>query len=277
MNVERPEDRAKAGLGELQGVVQAEAVDAAEQVVEQRGRRWFAYAIAAAAFVALLISSAVGVGMAQLYSRVTQAEAASEAARRLAEEAQQQGAAANEELRRRGQAPVPIPAPGTAADSEVLTAAAAAKVLAQLPDMRPTAVQLGAAVADYIARHPITPLGPTPGQIAAELAGYFVTNPPPAGPAGPTGAPGPRGEKGDTGPPPKSEDIQREFAAYLQANPNALCPRGGDYAQLRVRLADGQTADTWQCVVTVYPRPTVPPTTTSEVAPPPARGPKSTR
>src|SRR5687767_11548084 len=127
MNVEPPEDRAKAGLGELQDAVQTEveyvAEAKAEETVQQQGRRWFALAVAGAAFVALLISSAVGVGMAQLFARVSQAEAASEAARRLAEEAQQQGAAANAELRRRGQAPVPIPAPGTAADSEVLTAA----------------------------------------------------------------------------------------------------------------------------------------------------------
>lgn len=268
-----PEDRARDGLDELHTVlgeeIEANAEQRAVDAVDRRMPRWVTWAVLSAAAVSILASSAVSVALSGLYDRQAQAEAAITAARRLAEEAREQGIAANAELLRRGQAAVPIPTPGTAPDSEVLTAAAAARVLAQLPDMRPTAAQLGAAIGTYLAANPITPAGPTPTQIAAALAGYFATSPPPSGPPGPSGepgAPGAKGEKGEPGRPPTAEEIQVALASYLSENPNALCPKGGEFAQLRVMLADGRTADTWQCVVAVQPA-AVRPTTAQTGAP----------
>ncbi|HEY1178872.1 MAG TPA: hypothetical protein VGF17_22185, partial [Phytomonospora sp.] len=62
---------------------------------------------------------------------------------------------------------------------------------------------------------------------------------------------------------PTQQEIQAAFASYIRDNPDALCPRGGNFAQLRVQLAGGGTADTWTCVVQVQqPTTTTAPTST---------------
>jgi len=205
-----------------------------------------------------------------LWGRQSATEVAVSALRQQAEQFKQQGDQANAQLAQRGQSPVPIPNPGSTDDINVIVAAATAKVLASLPDLHPTAAQLGQAVAQYMAANPVSPLSPSPSQIAASLAGYFATNPPPPGPTGPTGpsgargAPGVTGEPGPTGPAgpegpagppgpaPTESEIQQAFTDYIRDNPNALCPQGGAFAQIRVLLADGGSADTWTCVVATY-------------------------
>jgi hypothetical protein len=148
---------------------------------------------------------------------------------------------------------------------------AAARVLASLP-IYATKADLGRGIAEYLAANPA---GPTPSQIAAVLAGYLATNPPPSGPPGPTGpsgepgtpgasgAPGQPGANGQDGHTPTTEEIQAAFVAYVQDHPDTLCPRGGAFAQLRIQLADGGSADTWQCVVATYPAPTTDHTSSS--------------
>ncbi|MFD8496350.1 hypothetical protein [Amycolatopsis sp. NPDC059657] len=217
-------------------------------------------------FVALLFSVGSASLTFTLYGRQDATDAAVASLRQQAQESKAAGDRANAELEQRGLAGVPIPAPGTAPDTEVIVSAAAARVLASLPDdVRPTSGMLGRAVADYIAENPVTPAAPTPQQISAALAGYFLTSPPPSGPTGEPGTPGEPGQPGTTGatgatgpqgPPPTAEQIQAAFSAYVQDHPDVLCPRGGTFAQLRVRLADGGAADTWQCVIATSPPPT---------------------
>lgn len=233
----------------------AVAQHTAEVTVGRSTRRWLPFIMAGVAFVSILFSMAVAIGILDLYAKQTQVSAAVSEIRQLAEDAKTTGDAANAELERRGQQPVPIPQPGQAQDSDVLVAAATARVLASLPDLQPSAAELGAAIAQYVASNS-TRFSPSPQQIAAATAAYFETNPPPSGPPGvdgQPGEPGAKGEKGDKGDPPTQQEIQAAFEAYIRDHPNVLCPRGGSFAQLRVALADGGTADTWQCVVAVAP------------------------
>ena len=55
----------------------------------------------------------------------------------------------------------------------------------------PSDAQVAAAVAAYLAAHPIAGQPPTTDQIAAVVAVYLAQHPAPAGPPGPTGASGP--------------------------------------------------------------------------------------
>lgn len=237
------------------------------------GRRWFSRSVLAAGLVALVVSacfSTAALITARRTGNLVDEQAVKVATvQKLAEDAKAQGDLANLTLTQRGQPTVPIPQPNPDDNSEVLVAAATAQVLASLPDVRPTGTQLGEAVAVYVANHPILPAGPSPQQIFEGLAGYLTAYPPPAGPSGAPGRDcdpiaipecrGPQGEKGD---PPTQEEIRAEFSRFIRENPNALCPLGGDFAQLRVRLADGGTADAWTCVVAVAA-----PTTTTEPMP----------
>lgn len=243
----------------LRGAVESEtaavAQHTAEATVDRAGRRWLPFIMAGVVVVAFLISAAVALAVIDLYARQTQVSAAVSEIRQLAEDAKTTGEAANAELERRGQQPVPIPQPGQAQDSDVLVASAAARVLASLPDLRPSADELGAAIAQYVSANS-SRFGPSPQQLAATTATYFEANPPPSGQPGvdgKDGEPGAKGEKGDKGDPPTQQEIQAAFEAYIRDNPDALCPRGGSFAQLRVQLADGGTADTWQCVVAITP------------------------
>jgi hypothetical protein len=215
-----------------------------------------------------VISVITGVVVANLIGLQSDTQAAVNALRMQAEQSKEVGDKANGELAQRGQPQVPIPTPGTAPDTDVIVAAATARVLASLPDSTPSTAALGQAVARYVAENPVTPAQPTPGQISSALAGYFATNPPPSGPPGATGAPGQNGANGADGQPgadgppgrpPTAEEIEAAVGQYFAEHPEALCPRGGSIAQLRVQLADGGSADTWQCVVATYPAPTTPP------------------
>ncbi|UUV34372.1 hypothetical protein NQK81_13255 [Amycolatopsis roodepoortensis] len=230
--------------------------------------------IAVAVAVLSLVVSGVSVwGLSGLYDTQASTDAAVSVLRTQATEAKAAGDRANAELAARGQPPVPIPQPGQAPDTDVIVAGAAARVLASLPDVRPTAAELGAAVAQFFAANPISAPGPTPLQISTALAGYLATSPPPPGPPGEPGQPGQPGKpgepgpRGEPGPPPTAEQIRAEFAAYLRDNPNALCPKGGVFAQLSITTDDGGTADVYTCVVETYPN-----TTTTTTPPPTTEG-----
>lgn len=250
----------------------------AREAARHEIRRSWVWIITGCFLVSLLTATASGIGVLNLYGRAATTEAAVTALRERAEESKKSGDAANAELEKRGQQPVPIPQPGTGVDNDVLVAAATARVLALLPaNSRVTTADIGRAVAEYMAANPVIPPAATTTQIATGLAAYFVTNPIPPGPPGETGTPGTPGEpgqpgtpgatgaEGPQGPSPTAEQIQSALIAYISDNPDALCPRGGRFTELRIRLAEGGTADTWQCVVTTSPASTPPPSTTDVV------------
>ncbi|MEU0531969.1 collagen-like triple helix repeat-containing protein [Amycolatopsis tolypomycina] len=270
---DRPEERELGEGQDLVGeaVAEARAEVRDEAAAEARREFWTVYwprrVVPVVAVLALLFS----VGAVWVLSGVTSRQDATDAAisvvRDNAAKAREAGDKANATLAARGQPGVPIPQPGQAADVDVIVSAATAQVLAALPNLRPTAAELGAQVARWFAANPITPPGPTPVQISAALAGYLATNPPPPGPQGErgergeTGQKGDTGDKGETGEPghtPTSEEIQAEFAAYLRDHPDALCPKGGTFAQLSVATGDGGTADVYTCVIATYPTSTPP-------------------
>lgn len=235
---------------------------------ERAGRRWVPFTVVGSLLVSLLAAVTVLIYGMSVLGHIEATDAAVTEVRRLAEEAKTAGEAANTALLQRGQPPVPIPEPGEAEDSEVLVAAATAQVLEMLPDTSPTDAELADAIVRVAAANRQL-FAPSPQQIATEVAGYFTLNPPPTGPPGPSGTPGRNGQDGADGrdgqdaPPPTAEELQAAVGAHLRDNPDALCPLGGRFAELRVRLADGGTADTWQCVVAVQA-----PTTTDRPIPP---------
>jgi hypothetical protein len=239
----------------------------AEASADRTNRRWLPYIMISVAVVSALMSSAIGVLVAQVYPRLDQAEASVSEVRRIAEAAKVSGDAANEDLKRRGQPPVPIPDPKTD-DTSTIVAAATAQVLASLPDMRPTADDIAAVITRWVADRPGV-FNPSPQQIGEQVAGYLAVNPPPSGPpgepgqAGEPGRDGVDGRDGERGPPPTADEIKAAIADLVRDNPDALCPRGGTFAQLNIRLADGSTAETWTCVVQVQTT-----TTTADPTPP---------
>lgn len=277
---ERPDDLDTSPAAELGGgqelvddavaEVRAEARD--EATAAARHEFWHFYWPRRVVPVVAVLTLLFSVGASWLLSsRQDATDAAISILRDQANQAKEAGDKANEQLAARGQAIVPIPQPGQAPDTEVIVSAATARVLASLPSLQPTAAELGGAVAQYLAANPVTPAGPSPSEIAATLAGYLATNPPPSGPRGESGAPGqpgeggPQGPKGDKGDPPTAEEIQAALAQYVRDNPDVLCPRGGSFAQLRVQLVDGGSADTYACVVATNPP--APPTSDSPVLP----------
>jgi hypothetical protein len=276
-----PEDDTQPLTDARSEVHQAMNGGAPEQVAAAaatEGRRWFSRSVLAACLVSIVVSACFSLAafiIAGRTGKLVDEQAVKVATvQKLAEDAKAQGDLANQMLSQRGQATVPIPKPNPDDNSEVLVASATAQVLASLPDTRPTAVQLGEAVALFVAAHPIEPVGPSPQQIAEGLAGYLAVNPPPAGPTGATGVPGRdcdpvaipecRGPQGDKGDPPTAAEIRAALDRYIRAHPDMLCPNGGTFTALKVQLADKRgTADTWQCVVAV----STPPSTTDPTPP----------
>ncbi len=260
--------------------------DADESARREVWRHTWPKIAVAVAVLSLVVSGVTVWALSGLYDYRATNEAAVSVLRTQATDAKAAGDRANEQLAARGQAPVPIPLPGQATDTDVIVSAATARVLAALPDARPTAAELGGGIAQYFAANPITPPGPTPLQISTALAGYLATSPPPSGPKGDSGEngqpgqpgqkgdPGDKGDTGEPGRPPTSEEIQAAFASYLRDNPNALCPKGGVFAQLTIAIEDGGTADVYTCVVETYPSTTMPApgTTTTPLSPPTTEG-----
>lgn len=253
--------------GEVHDEATVQVAEVAKATTDRFWRRNFAQVVAACAFVALLVAAAVSVAIVPLYVRTEQTQASVSEVRQLAEDAQAQGQAANKTLADRGQATVPIPQPGNSTDSDVLVAAATARVLASLPDTRPTASQLGEAIARYVAGNP-SAVGPSPQQIAASLAGYLATNPPAPGKDGKDGK---NGSDGQPGRPPTAEEIAAAVQAYCNP-PGQPSPcrgpqgRGVTKSQVvdcrwRVTYTDGTTEDAGNACTTETK--TVTPTTTT--------------
>lgn len=171
------------------------------------------------------------------------AQKAAEDNRTRAEEAFAAANQANEELKARGQQPVPVPAPREDNAPETLVAAATARVLASLPGAtRYTDQDIGTALAAYFVGHPAA----VPSEaVAASVASYLAAHPPPAGPIGEpgqTGSPGPTGEKGDRGDPgekgdpgspPTAAQIMAAFNAALLDNPSLLCAGKGTFTLVK--------------------------------------------
>jgi hypothetical protein len=230
-------------------------------------RRFVLISVVSVSLLMAGISITVSVLAARSVSVATAEAAAANRAvgenRELATKAYEAAKQANEKLESRGQAPVPVPSPEST--SESLVAAATASVLASLPSPQPPSVEaLAQAVADYMASHPVTPLGPSIGQVAEALARYFTANPPPSGEKGEPGTPGTPGEKGDKGDPPTAAEIQAAFVAYVQANPGVLRDNlclGEGQGQYRLATdliaADGSRITGWLCVTSSTP-PVVP-------------------
>lgn len=272
-----PDDTRQRTSGALRNLGEAvhDVADEAPAAARREMRRVWPWLVAGNAAVTLVLVLL----LLALDTRVGTQGREIDALTAAAEQAKPHGDAANKELVERGQAPVPIPEPGQGADTEVIVATATARVLASIPDLRPTAAQLGAAVAQHMATNPLPGIGPA--EVSATLAGYLATNPPPPGPTGPRGEPGAdcdpvevpqcQGPPGRDAPPPTAEQIRAEIAAYIQANPDALCPTGGQLRQVRLQLAGGGAVDAWTCVVTEYPPPTT--TTTTTEPPPPSTTP----
>jgi hypothetical protein len=240
---------------EAASVVPRQAKREAREETDRRARRFWLPLVLVAA-VASSAATAIGTyfwlapQINELRTEQTATRAAADEVRRIADEAAADAAAANAELASRGQEQVPVPAPGEASDSEVLVAAATARVLASLPDSQPvTAGAIAAEVANYLTRNPPTPVGPTMGQIADAVAAYLQANPPPRGQDGqdgrngddgadgrdgvtppcmsePNQCRGEDGEDGQDGPPPTAEEIRAALDAYFVDNPIPPCPPG---------------------------------------------------
>ncbi|MGH4008610.1 MAG: hypothetical protein ACRDTH_10730 [Pseudonocardiaceae bacterium] len=130
-------DELSEGLDRLRNSI-AQTAQAAPQVARQeihrKGRAYFRGAIVASVITSLLVglpplqlNRRIAQNTAEDQVRATQFQAASQDIRQLAQGAYELGAEANAELTRRGLATVPIPTPGTAPDSEVLSAASTAQ------------------------------------------------------------------------------------------------------------------------------------------------------
>lgn len=258
-------DDAADAIQVLRDAVSEETHAAVEQAavntVARSQRRWLPFIMAGVVLVSVLIAAATAFAIIDLYGRQTQVATAVGEIRQLAEQAKTAGDDANEQLAQRGQAQVPIPQPGQAQDSDVLVAAATARVLASLPDVRPTAEAIAAEVARYVSQNAGL-FAPSAQQILQTVTAYLAENPPPSGAPGTPGADGrdgAKGDKGEKGDPPTRQEIQDAWVALVREQPDVLCPRGGSYTQLRVQLADGGAADMWSCVVQVTPSTTTQP------------------
>lgn len=244
------------------------AADAVADAVERKPdwgqvRRYVLISVVSVSLLMAGVSIGVSVLAARSVASATADAAAAKTAvtenRELATKAYEAAREANEKLASRGQAPVPVPSPDNA--SESLVAAATASVLASLPPAQPpTAQALAQSVANYMAANPVTPLGPSVGQISEALAGYFTTNPPPSGDKGEPGAPGEQGEKGEKGDTPTAQEIQAAFVEYIKANPALLRDNlclGEGQGQYRLAsdliAADGSRISGWLCVTSSTP------------------------
>lgn len=141
------------------------------------------------------------------------------------------------------------------------------------PGPGPSDTQVYAAVADYLADHPVTadgpssaqiaaavgeylrdyPPGPTPEQVSAAVVAYLTDHPPADGedgadgPAGPTGPPGPQGE---TGPPPSAEAVAAAVEDFMTDNPLPTCPDGYAYTPATLLTLNGPPLEAIVCAAT---------------------------
>jgi hypothetical protein len=188
-------------------------------------------------------SVAIAVPAAQQAAR---ANAIAVAAQKSADDARQRtgealaaAALANEELKRRGQQPVPLPPAHQDNSQDALVAAATARVLASLPQPSHfTEEDFKAAYNAYLVAHPPTV---APELVAQRVNAWLEANPLP----GPQGKPGEQGEKGATGekgepgvpgqnaPPITTAQIMAAFTAAVADNPSLLCAGKGTFTLVK--------------------------------------------
>lgn len=231
-----------------------------------------------ATFLVSLVAVAASVGISTIaLSQIADQKAAVAAQvqtqaeiRKRADDAYAAALAANEQLKERGQQPVPVPKPTDTQSTDTIVAAATAKVLAALPPVittPPTAASIAAAVAGYFAANP--PPAVSVQMVANGLAAYLAANPPPPGApgqpgpqgvpgeTGPTGSAGPKGDTGAAGATPTSQQIMDAFNAAAASSPDILCAGKGTFTKLQgVRVNDPsnplpgatKSVDIWTCI-----------------------------
>lgn len=252
------------------------ATAAAKSIGNALGRKANTAYVWKAAFIVSVFAVAASVGIssialtqiAQQRAAIAAAQSAQTEIRKRADDAYAAAQIANDQLKQRGQQPVPVPKPTDTQTADTIVAAATAKVLASLPptvSTPPTAASIAGAVAGYFAANP--PPGVSPTQIANAVAAYLAANPPPggnpgppgpAGPAGETGPAGPQGSQGATGPAgPEvtAQQIMDAFNAAAAKNPSILCAGKGTFTQLDgVRVDDPsnplghKSVTIWTCI-----------------------------
>jgi hypothetical protein len=282
-------DRLTQGLQELRDSIAqtAEAAPAvARQEVRREGRAYFRGAVVASVITSLLVGIPLFL-LAEEFSaytaadqaRAAQLQASADNIRQVAQSAHDLGVQANDELARRGLATVPIPALGTAPDSQVLAAASTAQVAAKLAAesiVVPTPAQIRAEIAAQLAKLPPPPVGPAADQLNEAVQAYLAANS--------EKLRGPRGERGEPGksPPCLAEPTQ------CQGAPGEPGPRGEPPVGWTVDEADGSTttcqraadftaaAPRYRCAhapASSSSAPPPPPAATTEPAPPTTTGP----
>jgi hypothetical protein len=166
---------------------------------------------------------------------------------------QDQLAQANAKLAEQGLPTIQAPGnvqPGTPEQAQLSVAAATASTLANLPRevlVKPEPADIAKAVSDYIVANPV-PI--PPDQIINAVATYMASNQEAL--RGPEGKNGPAGPPGD---PPSAEEIRAAFRAEVAANPQVLCPQGGEYSSKVVLLANGNSAEQTTCFGPEVPPP----------------------
>lgn len=222
-----------------------------------RGDIWkAAFVVSCLAVVASIsISLAASSQIADLKAERTAEQAKSQVEQERIRQAVAALEEANKDLRQRGQPT--IPPPQDLQDVDTLVAAATARVLANLPAAPgPTDVQIGNAVAAYLATNPVRI---SAYAIAEQVEQYYASNPPAPGPQGEPGrqgepgVPGEAGKDGQPGHTPTAEEIMAVFNEAAAQNPNLLCSGKGIFTEVRgfVRVAPDnipQERAFWVCL-----------------------------
>lgn len=285
---ERPDDREPL----------AEAEHAATHAVDQVGREmkarptrlevvrtvaaFTALATLVACGVAIWIASAAASQAAKAQVQVELAQKDVASVRQIAQQAYDGAQAANSLLEQRGKPPVPVPEPADSDPGDTLVAAAAARVLAQLPDHQLTEQDIAPALATYLTQNPV---GASAAQVAPLIADYLARNPPAPGPPGEPGqpgqpgTPGQRGEPGPPGPPGErgeqgtvtaaqiEEAVNRYLSSDLGQNEVRANLCGGTFQQHDLATTDGGQVTAYLCVLSTSsgtsPEVPAPPTETS--------------
>lgn len=221
------------------GVTAAEKMDASLGRKPSRGQVWkIGFVLSCFAIgVSLFLGTAAARSVVDIKAEQVASEEQRKAEQKRTREAITALQEANSDLQRRGQQPVPPPA--DMGGSEALVAAAAARVLANLPPAPlPTDEQIGRALAAHFA---VNPVAVSPQRVAQAVANYFAENPVEPGEQGEKGdqgdpgKPGDKGEKGDTGDPghtPTPEEIMAVFNQAAAQNPNILCAGKGTFTEV---------------------------------------------
>lgn len=244
-------DDRKTDIAHVMDIGSTAITDTAQEIARRPDRREvikiaFALVVVVSLFmcgVAIWVATAANSTSAQSAAAAQAAVATAQDNRKLAQTAYDQAVAANRTLAERGQPQISVPAPTGGDPTNTIVSAATARVLASLPDPRPTAAALGQAIATYLSLNPVTPAGPTVAQLSTALAAYFALNPPAAGPRGEPGAPGKDGINGVDG--ARGADGATPTAEQIQA---AVCPAGA-FATIDVPTTDGGTASIYTCLV----------------------------